>query len=139
MADKDTNLPRKKREVSGNTCLDAETVKSDIPVKKSTGNLPGAGPGRPKGIPNKTTKTAKEAIALAAEKLGGADRLVAWAQEEPQNERVFWGTIYPKLLPLQVTGENGEAIKTESTLNLAGLSTGTLAEILKAKDAANPS
>ena len=66
-----------------------------------------AGPGRPKGLVNKTTQTAKDAIALAAEQLGGATRLVAWAQEDPANERVFWGTIYPKLLPLQVTGENG--------------------------------
>jgi len=65
------------------------------------------GPGRPKGSVNKTTVAAKEAIAIAASKLGGADRLVAWAQEDPQNERVFWGTIYPKLLPLQVSGEGG--------------------------------
>jgi len=61
--------------------------------------------GRQKGTPNKMTQTAKDAIALAAERLGGTDRLVAWAQEDPANERVFWGTIYPKLLPLQVTGD----------------------------------
>jgi hypothetical protein len=66
-----------------------------------------AGPGRPKGMVNKTTQTAKDAIALAAERLGGATRLVAWAQEDPANERAFWSTIYPKLLPLQVTGEGG--------------------------------
>lgn len=64
-------------------------------------------PGRPKGVPNKNTKTAKDAIAAAAEALGGAERLTAWAQEDPANERVFWGTIYLKLLPLQVTGEGG--------------------------------
>lgn len=106
--------------------------------KRGRNNMP-AGPGRPKGIPNKTTKTAKEAIALAAEKLGGADRLVAWAQEEPQNERVFWGTIYPKLLPLQVTGQDGDAIKTESTLNLGNVSTEVLAAIMKARDASESS
>jgi hypothetical protein len=61
--------------------------------------------GRTKGTPNKTTLVAKEAISLAAERLGGTDRLVAWAQEDPANERVFWGTIYPKLLPLQVAGD----------------------------------
>lgn len=74
-----------------------------------------AGPGRPKGLPNKTTQTAKDAIAAAAEALGGAERLVAWAKEDPGNERVFWGTIYPKLLPLQVQGpgENGEHIFSE--------------------------
>lgn len=67
-------------------------------------------PGRPKGVPNKTTKTAKDAIAAAAEALGGAERLTAWVREDPANERVFWGTIYPKLLPLQVTGEGGGAV-----------------------------
>ena len=83
----------------------------DEPVKKSRGNLPpGPGPGRPKGMQNKTTVLAKAAIAEAADKLGGAKRLVEWAQEDPLNERTFWGTIYPKLLPLQVDGpgENGE-------------------------------
>lgn len=84
---------------------------TDKPVKKTKSNLPGAGPGRPKGVPNKTTQAAKDAIALAAEKLGGAERLVAWAQEEPQNERAFWATIYPKLLPLQVTGAGGGPIE----------------------------
>jgi hypothetical protein len=36
--------------------------------------------------------------------------LTAWAREAPENERAFWATIYPKLLPLQVSGsgENGE-------------------------------
>jgi len=82
---------------------------ADFPVKqtkrKPTGAAAmGAGPGRPKGSTNKTTKMAKDAIALAAEGLGGTDRLIAWAQEDPLNERAFWSTIYPKLLPLQVTG-----------------------------------
>jgi hypothetical protein len=58
--------------------------------------------GRPRGAVNKTTTAAKEAISVAAENLGGVKRLVAWAKEDPLNERVFWGTIYPKLLPLQV-------------------------------------
>lgn len=70
-----------------------------------------AGKGRPKGVPNKATALAKNAIADAAEKLGGTARLAAWAAETPENERVFWGTIYPKLLPLQLTGEDGGAIR----------------------------
>jgi hypothetical protein len=65
-------------------------------------NRGNAGKGRPKGSLNKTTIIAKEAIANAAEKLGGVDRLVAWAKEDEKNEHTFWGTIYPKLLPLQV-------------------------------------
>lgn len=82
---------------------------SDNP--KNTGRFGKGNPGKPKGALSKTTKTAKEAIALAAEKLGGADRLVAWAKEAPENERAFWATIYPKLLPLQVTGENGGPVR----------------------------
>lgn len=71
---------------------------------------PNAGKGRKPGALNKTTRTAKDAIAHAAEALGGADRLVAWAKEDPANEKAFWTAIYPKLLPLQVTGagEHGE-------------------------------
>ena len=61
-------------------------------------------PGRPKNSPNKTTTSAKAAIALAAERLGGVKRLVAWAKSSPENERVFWSTIYPRLVPHEVAG-----------------------------------
>lgn len=71
---------------------------------------PNRGRGRPKGAVNATTRAAKEAIEYAADGLGGADRLVAWAQEDPANERVFWGTIYPKLLPLTVAGDKENPI-----------------------------
>lgn len=68
--------------------------------------------GRPKGATNKVTRAAKDAISIAAEELGGADRLVEWAKEDPANERAFWTTIYPKLLPLQVNGagEDGQHV-----------------------------
>ncbi len=76
--------------------------------------------GRKKGSLNKTTKAAKDAIAAAAEALGGADRLTAWAQEDPQNERIFWGTIYPKLLPLQIAGDPDAPIQV-THINLTAL------------------
>lgn len=77
---------------------------------KNTHGFAKGNPGKPKGAISKTTRTAKEAIAIASEKLGGAERLVEWAKEDPLNERAFWSSIYPKLLPLQVNGagENGE-------------------------------
>lgn len=78
--------------------------------KIQTANLTNRGRGRPKGAVNATTRAAKEAIEYAADGLGGADRLVAWAQEDPANERVFWGTIYPKLLPLTVAGDKENPI-----------------------------
>jgi hypothetical protein len=68
------------------------------------------GPGRPKGAPNKTTQAAKEVIAEVASGLGGATRMLAWSREDPKNEALFWGSIYPKLLPLQVSGEGGGAV-----------------------------
>jgi len=89
---------------------------------KSTGKFGPGNPGKPKGASNKTTKTAKEAIALAAEGLGGADRLIAWAKEDPLNERAFWSNIYPKLLPLQVTGEDGGAVQVVGRIELVGMS-----------------
>jgi hypothetical protein len=66
--------------------------------------------GRKKGVPNKTTQAAKDAIADAAKGLGGAKRLVAWAKEDPRNERVFWGTIYPKLIPVTLAGDASNPI-----------------------------
>ena len=71
--------------------------------KPKVANLTHAGKGRAKGSQNKTTVAAKEAIALAAQGLGGTDRLIAWAKEDPLNERAFWSSIYPKLIPLDVT------------------------------------
>lgn len=62
-----------------------------------------AGAGRKKGVPNKTTKAAKEIIQGAADALGGQKRMVEWAREDPANERIFWGSIYPKMLPLDIT------------------------------------
>ena len=71
--------------------------------KQTNGNVAGKkGPGRPKGSVNKIGAAAKDVIADAAEQLGGVNRLVAWAQEDPLNERSFWSSIYPKLMPLQV-------------------------------------
>lgn len=72
---------------------------------KNSGRFGPGNPGKPKGAISKTTRTAKEAIALAAEGLGGADRLIAWAKEDPANERAFWASIYPKLIPVQVSGD----------------------------------
>lgn len=69
------------------------------------------GAGRKPGVPNVLTKAAKDVIQEVSERLGGADRLVTWVQTDPANEKVWWGTIYPKLLPLQLTGDADNPIK----------------------------
>jgi hypothetical protein len=45
--------------------------------------------------------------------LGGSERLVAWAREDLANERVFWGSIHTKLLPLQVAGDGDAPVVTK--------------------------
>ncbi|HEY1605058.1 MAG TPA: hypothetical protein VGF77_05625 [Allosphingosinicella sp.] len=56
-------------------------------------------------------RAAKEAIALAADALGGHERLVEWAREDAKNESVFWSSIYPKLIPIQLSGDGGGAVE----------------------------
>lgn len=68
-------------------------------------NLTRKGKGRPKGSPNKLGKAAKEIIAAVAEDLGGQQRMADWARSSPENEKAFWASIYPKLLPLTVSGD----------------------------------
>ncbi|MDB5692345.1 MAG: hypothetical protein JWO81_1408 [Alphaproteobacteria bacterium] len=56
---------------------------------------------------------AREAIAAAAVDLGGVERLVAWVREDAKNESVFWASIFPKLIPLQLAGEEGGPVALE--------------------------
>jgi hypothetical protein len=48
-----------------------------------------------------TCGSAKEAFQVAFEANGGAERLVEWIREDPDNERVFY-QIYSKLFPIDV-------------------------------------
>jgi hypothetical protein len=66
--------------------------------------------GRAKGVPNKRTVEVRSVIQAAAREIGGAERLVAWIKEDPINERLFWSTMYIRLLPVRVqgTGPQGE-------------------------------
>lgn len=75
--------------------------------KTSTSFLPGEkrNVGRPKGAPNKVTLAAKEAIEYAFDELGGKDGLVAWVKRDPANERVFYGQVWPKILPKEIKAD----------------------------------
>jgi hypothetical protein len=65
-----------------------------------------AGPGRPKGIPNKTTQSVKEAIERAFDKLGGTDYLVHVGQTDP---RTFCALL-SKLLPTKLANADGSPL-----------------------------
>lgn len=54
--------------------------------------------GRVKGVPNKQTREVKEAIELCFQELGGIPALKQWAETNPD---LFYGSVWPKLLPIQ--------------------------------------
>lgn len=84
-------------------------------------NLTRKGAGRPKGSQNKVSKAAKDLIAEAAETLGGMERLVEWAQSDPANEKAFWTTIYPKLVPVTLSGDAENPLNVVSKIELVAL------------------
>lgn len=73
-------------------------------VGRNRGN---AGKGRPKGVPNRTTRAAREAFQLAFDGAGGVDDLIEWAKA---NRTEFY-KIYGRLIPTEVTGANGGPIE----------------------------
>lgn len=87
----------------------AETRK----VGESTKRAGNRGMGRKKGVPNKTTQAAKDAIAEAFDKMGGTKALVDWADKSDDNRRVFYAQIWPKIVPLSVGGDKDNPLVTE--------------------------
>jgi UV DNA damage repair endonuclease len=59
--------------------------------------------GRTVGSKNKFPQTAKENVIAVFTRLGGTAAMAEWARE---NQTEFY-RLYGKLLPLQVSGENG--------------------------------
>ena len=73
-------------------------------VKKHTGNPNlGPGPGRPKGVPNKTTTAVKAALEEAFEKMGGVAALSRWAKKNPDEFYKLWAKLLPK--DLHISGK----------------------------------
>lgn len=70
--------------------------------------------GRQKGTPNKSSAALKDAILNAFEEVGGQSYLVTVANEDPKTFCVLLG----KVLPTQLTGENGGPIQTEDVTML---------------------
>ena len=77
------------------------------------GKRPGAG--RKPGVPNKLNGEVKAAIVEAFEKAGGPAYLARVAKKNP----AVFCTLLGKVLPLQVTGENGGALKVTYTVKNA--------------------
>lgn len=69
------------------------------------------GPGRPKGVPNKTTALLKDAILQAAHKAGGDGGMVQYLTEQAEKNPGPFMSLLGKVLPMQITGEDGGAIQ----------------------------
>jgi hypothetical protein len=98
-------------------------------VKNNSRKPPKAGAGRPKGSPNKTTAAIKDMILQALDNKGGVKYLERQAEQQPV---AFMGLL-AKIMPTQITGQDGEAIK----LDMKGLSAAQL-KALEAIGATKP-
>jgi hypothetical protein len=79
------------------------------------------GPGRPKGIPNKSTSLIRDAFVQAFEKRGGVKALLEWANENPELFYKLCASITPR--EMNVTGANGGPIETHIKVSFVGNST----------------
>jgi hypothetical protein len=93
-----------------------------MPFKKGKS---GNAAGRPKGQPNKLTKSAKEAFQLAFEGLGGAAALKEWAKT---NKTEFF-KLYAKLIPTDITSGGEPLIPFEETRRSLELKFNRLSEV----------
>lgn len=82
------------------------------PVKKTSEKhkLP-PGPGRPKGMPNKTTALLKDAILKAAEQAGGKDGIVGYLKVQAKKNPGPFMALLGKVLPMQIAGPDGGELK----------------------------
>lgn len=92
---------------------------------KKVRNKPPISPGRPKGVPNKTTGILREALLIAATNAGDNIKvngkktnsgMVGYlTQQAEKNPRSFM-TMLSKVLPMQLTGADDGPIKAETSI-----------------------
>jgi hypothetical protein len=75
------------------------------PTEFKKGNKPG--PGRPPGTPNKVTAELKDMILGALAGAGG----IAYLQDKAESHPAAFLALVGKVLPMQVTGANGNPIQ----------------------------
>ena len=71
-----------------------------------------AGPGRPRGMQNRSTSLLKDAILKAATDAGNGD-LAAYLKKQADQQPVAFMSLLGKVLPMQVSGDPDNPIVTE--------------------------
>lgn len=73
------------------------------------------GPGRPKGVPNKSTALLKDAILLAAQRAGGGDEegIAKYLQQQAIANPGPFMSLLGKVLPMTVAGDKDNPIVGE--------------------------
>lgn len=61
---------------------------------------------------------ARDAIAQAFDRIGGIEGFVDWIEASDEHRKLFYATLYPKLLALQVTGKGGAALAQITRIEL---------------------
>lgn len=84
--------------------MSSETLETKTKTRRGG---PRAGAGRPKGVPNKTTRTIKEAIEAAFQGVGGAQYLMEQARQNPQAFMTLLGKIIPAQVQADLTNSDG--------------------------------
>lgn len=82
---------------------------------KTTGRFGLGNPGKPKGAKNKTGALIRDMVSQALEQAGGVDYLVERAND-PKTAAAFLSLV-GKVLPVQVTGADGDAVKHSITVS----------------------
>jgi len=80
--------------------------KKSVKKTENNCNLPGPGPGRPKGSTNKFTNL-KKAFLRVFDDLNGAEGLYEWASKNDRNRAMFYQWI-TKMLPSSVVGDQDD-------------------------------
>jgi hypothetical protein len=80
------------------------------------------GPGRPKGVPNKTTALLKDAILKAAQEAGGGgeEGVAEYLKTQATTNPGPFLSLLGKVLPMQVTGDGDGPVKLEITWQSKG-------------------
>ena len=86
---------------------------------KNTTKFGKGNPGKPKGAVSKNTAAIKDMILAALSEAGGVSYLVDRAND-PKTASAFLGLV-GKVLPMQVTGADGDAIQTVTRIEIVSL------------------